>query len=156
MMGRQTVDQSQLFYLFNIERRIPERHLLRRINPTRSSAETLAARREGKHPKHDLRRAAISLGSGARQRSTQAETLLPVVAPSIYTVPSCHSGAERGRRRSSSDDLAACMHEFRGCHSAAPGISGARAIVCGRGSIPCECMPPSVTILGQGFVPEDQ
>jgi Transposase domain (DUF772) len=33
-MGRQTVDQSQLFYLFNLERRIPARHLLRRINPT--------------------------------------------------------------------------------------------------------------------------
>src|SRR5260370_16314407 len=33
MMGRQTVDQSQLFYLFNFEKRIPERHLLRRINP---------------------------------------------------------------------------------------------------------------------------
>ena len=33
MMGRQTVDQSQLFYLFNLKKRIPERHLLRRINP---------------------------------------------------------------------------------------------------------------------------
>ena len=33
MMGRQAVDQSQLFYLFNLEKRIPERHLLRRINP---------------------------------------------------------------------------------------------------------------------------
>jgi transposase len=33
-MGRQTVDQSQLFYLFNLEGRIPARHLLRRINPT--------------------------------------------------------------------------------------------------------------------------
>jgi transposase len=33
MMGRQTVDQSQLFYLFNLEKRIPERHPLRRINP---------------------------------------------------------------------------------------------------------------------------
>ncbi len=32
MMGRQTGDQSQLFYLFNLERRIPEGHLLRRIN----------------------------------------------------------------------------------------------------------------------------
>ena len=32
-MGRQTGDQSQLFYLFNLERRIPERHLLRRLNP---------------------------------------------------------------------------------------------------------------------------
>ena len=33
MMGRQTGDQSQLFYLFNLEARIPERHLLRRISP---------------------------------------------------------------------------------------------------------------------------
>jgi transposase len=33
MMGRQTGDQSQLFYLFNLEDRIPSRHLLRRINP---------------------------------------------------------------------------------------------------------------------------
>jgi transposase len=33
MMGRQTGDQSQLFYLFNLERRIPSNHLLRRINP---------------------------------------------------------------------------------------------------------------------------
>ena len=33
MMGRQTGDQSQLFYLFNLEERIPVGHLLRRINP---------------------------------------------------------------------------------------------------------------------------
>ena len=33
MMGRQAVDQSQLFYLFNLERRIPAEHLLRRLNP---------------------------------------------------------------------------------------------------------------------------
>jgi transposase len=33
MMGRQAVDQSQLFYLFNLEERIPSQHLLRRINP---------------------------------------------------------------------------------------------------------------------------
>ena len=33
MMGRQSGDQSQLFYLFNLERRIPAGHLLRRINP---------------------------------------------------------------------------------------------------------------------------
>jgi transposase len=32
MMGRQAVDQSQLFYLFNLEQRIPADHLLRRIN----------------------------------------------------------------------------------------------------------------------------
>jgi transposase len=33
MMGRQTGDQSQLVYLFNLEERIPANHLLRRINP---------------------------------------------------------------------------------------------------------------------------
>jgi len=33
MMGQQTSDQSQLFYLFNLEQRIPASHLLRRINP---------------------------------------------------------------------------------------------------------------------------
>ncbi len=33
MMGRQTGDQSQLFYVFNLEERIPDRHLLRRVNP---------------------------------------------------------------------------------------------------------------------------
>ena len=33
MMGRQTGDQSQLFYVFNLEERIPVSHLLRRINP---------------------------------------------------------------------------------------------------------------------------
>jgi hypothetical protein len=33
MMGRQAVDQSQLFYLFNLEEHIPTDHLLRRINP---------------------------------------------------------------------------------------------------------------------------
>jgi transposase len=33
MMGRQTGDQSQLFYLFNLEDRIPAHHLLKRINP---------------------------------------------------------------------------------------------------------------------------
>jgi len=33
MMGSQAGDQSQLFYLFNLEERIPARHLLRRINP---------------------------------------------------------------------------------------------------------------------------
>ena len=33
MMGRQASDQSQLFYLFNLESRIAASHLLRRINP---------------------------------------------------------------------------------------------------------------------------
>ena len=34
MMGRQSGDQSRLFYLFKLEDRIPPSHLLRRINPT--------------------------------------------------------------------------------------------------------------------------
>jgi transposase len=48
MMGRQKVDQSQLFYLFNLEGRIPARHLLRRINPT--VTRILAAVREKLEP----------------------------------------------------------------------------------------------------------
>jgi transposase len=48
MMGRQKVDQSQLFYLFNLEGRIPARHLLRRINPT--VARILADVREKLEP----------------------------------------------------------------------------------------------------------
>jgi transposase len=32
MMGRQTADQRQLFYSFNLEERIPANHLLRRMN----------------------------------------------------------------------------------------------------------------------------
>jgi transposase len=48
MMGRQKVDQRQLFYLFNLEGRIPARHLLRRINPT--VTRILAAVREKLEP----------------------------------------------------------------------------------------------------------
>ena len=47
MMGRQTGDQSQLFYLFNLEERIPAGHLLRRINPVVS--RILAGLREALH-----------------------------------------------------------------------------------------------------------
>jgi transposase len=43
-MGRQTGDQSQLFYLFNLEGRISASHLLRRINPIVTQA--LAGLRE--------------------------------------------------------------------------------------------------------------
>jgi transposase len=48
MMGRQTVDQSQLFYLFNLEERIPTGHLLRRINPV--VTQVLAGLREKLEP----------------------------------------------------------------------------------------------------------
>jgi transposase len=44
MMGRQSGDQSRLFYSFNLEERIPAHHLLRRLNPvvTRILAELRA------------------------------------------------------------------------------------------------------------------
>ena len=48
MMGQQTGDQSQLFYLFNLEERIPAGHLLRRINPVVS--RILAGLREALVP----------------------------------------------------------------------------------------------------------
>jgi transposase len=44
MMGRQGGDQRQLFYLFNLEDRIPTDHSLRRINPI--VAQVLADLRE--------------------------------------------------------------------------------------------------------------
>jgi transposase len=48
MMGRQSSDQSQLFYLFNLEERIPASHLLRRINPV--VTHVLAGLREKLEP----------------------------------------------------------------------------------------------------------
>src|SRR3954471_19953187 len=48
MMGQQTGDQSQLFYLFNLEEVIPASHLLRRINPVVS--RVLAELRENLTP----------------------------------------------------------------------------------------------------------
>jgi transposase len=48
MMGRQTGDQSHLFYLFNLEERIPVSHLLRRINPV--VTQVLAGLREKLEP----------------------------------------------------------------------------------------------------------
>ena len=47
MMGRQTGDQSQLFYLFNLEERIPAGHLLRRINPVVRQVSSAVVRRWG-------------------------------------------------------------------------------------------------------------
>src|SRR5438094_3863597 len=57
-MGRQTSDQSQLFYLFNLEGRIPARHLLRRINSV--VTRLLAGMREKLEPSYsDLGRPSI-------------------------------------------------------------------------------------------------
>ena len=41
MVGRQTANQSQLFYLFNLERRIPADHLLRRYGGSRAACALL-------------------------------------------------------------------------------------------------------------------
>ncbi len=38
MMGRQTADQDALFYEFRLEDRVPEQHLLRRINAVIATA----------------------------------------------------------------------------------------------------------------------
>src|SRR4029079_9591605 len=58
MMGRQAGDQSQLFYLFNLEERIPVSHLLRRINPT--VTHVLVGLREKLEPFYsELRRPSI-------------------------------------------------------------------------------------------------
>ena len=43
--GRQTGDRSRPFYLFNLEERIPARHLLRLTNPT--GTRVFAGVREG-------------------------------------------------------------------------------------------------------------
>jgi hypothetical protein len=44
MMGWQTGNQRQLFYLFNLERRIPASHLLAEIFMLKLEAEARAAR----------------------------------------------------------------------------------------------------------------
>jgi hypothetical protein len=60
MMGRQTVDQSQLFYLFNLEGCIPERHLLRWINPI--VMQILAELRTNRRRSNRLRLSDRSMG----------------------------------------------------------------------------------------------
>ena len=62
MMGRQTGDQSQLFYLFNLERRIPAGNLLRRINPVVTQADMGTA-----SPKGPLSIASQAYGLRARE-----------------------------------------------------------------------------------------
>ena len=64
MMGRQTGDQSQLFYLFNLEELIPASHLLRRINPVMT--RVLAELRENLTPFYsDIGRPSIDPGAHA-------------------------------------------------------------------------------------------
>jgi transposase len=57
MMGRRTGDQSRLFYLFNLERRIPAGHLLRRINPV--VTRVLGGLREKLAPFYNIGRPSI-------------------------------------------------------------------------------------------------
>jgi hypothetical protein len=52
MIGRQVADRRQLFYLFNLEDRIPTDHLLRRI-----TRRGLAAGAAGRHRSGAIRRA---------------------------------------------------------------------------------------------------
>ena len=50
MMGQQTGDQSQLFYLFNLERRIPADHLLRRSLATVPKGQQASRQRRVRYP----------------------------------------------------------------------------------------------------------
>ena len=69
MMGWQTGDQRQLFYLFNLERRIPASHLLRRINPI--VMQVLADLREKLAPFYsDIGRPSIDPEAPAHPRPT--------------------------------------------------------------------------------------
>jgi hypothetical protein len=74
MMGRQTGDQSQLFYLFNLERRIPAGHLLRRIDPV--VTRILTGLRDGLAPFYsDIGRPSIDPELLLREPSLQRKTL---------------------------------------------------------------------------------
>jgi hypothetical protein len=71
MMGQQTGDQSQLFYLFNLEKRIPTHHLLRRINPivTRVLAD-LREKRKSFYIKVQALNAELPVGYDCARRAT--------------------------------------------------------------------------------------
>ena len=100
MMGRQTGDQSQLFYLFNLERRIPAGHLLRRINSV--VRRVLAELREQLMPFYsDIGRPSLGLCAAVYGEHLRLRPLPPQVEvlPERSTT---HSPArcQRGRPRS--------------------------------------------------------
>jgi hypothetical protein len=78
MMVRQTGDQSQLFYLFNLEERIPANHLLRRINPI--VTRVLADLREKLAPFYSRPKSAEAMLQLARRYSKLAITTLKEIA----------------------------------------------------------------------------
>ena len=80
MMGRQTVDQSQLFYLFNLEEQIPADHLLRRLNPI--VTRVLVDLREKLAPFYsDIGRPSIDPELMIRVRRGQTPSRLSLVLP---------------------------------------------------------------------------
>jgi hypothetical protein len=78
MMCRQTGDQSQLFYLFNLEERVPAGHLLRRISPI--VERVLADLREELVPSY---MAAIGI-DGAATNTRRLDHDAPGVSASIH------------------------------------------------------------------------
>jgi transposase len=52
MLGRQTADQSRLFYEFDLEERVPADHLLRRIDVFASAALADVRRKLADHYSH--------------------------------------------------------------------------------------------------------
>ena len=124
MMGRQTGDQSQFFYLFNLEDRIPPRHLLRRINPI--VTRVLAELREKLEPFYSetgrpsidpelmLRMLIVTYCYGLRSERGLCEEVelhcVPVVLPSRSRRPGSrsldHSCRELARQRQGSSSAA--------------------------------------------------
>jgi hypothetical protein len=75
MMGRQTGDQSQLLYLFNLERPIPACHPLRQINPV--VTRLIAAQWRSSY-------AGLICSSVSILRLLRSHNIRPLVAPLEY------------------------------------------------------------------------
>ena len=86
MMGRQGGDQRQLFYLFNLEDRIPAEHLLSRINPIVTAVLG------------DLRDKLVSFYSDIGRPSIDPELMMRMLIVG-YCYGNCRSSCLQARRR---------------------------------------------------------
>jgi hypothetical protein len=81
MMGPQTGDQSQRFYLFNLEERIPAGHLLRRINPIVTRVLAVSHPRDGAKLAGIYRRRITAASSQEIARYISEDTMARIVIP---------------------------------------------------------------------------
>ena len=86
MMGRQTGDQSQLFYLFKLEELIPASHLLRRINPV--VTRVLAELRENLTPFYG------DIGRPSRARTSAGTGSAAQIVPKTWVTTWCQRVVE--------------------------------------------------------------